>query len=186
MDTDRMPTLATERLTLRPFRDDDAATVERIAGDRRIAETTATIPHPYPKGAAAEWIATHEASWHLGKGLVLAMSDRESGRLVGAIGLTLQSEHKSAEMGYWIGHRDWNRGYCTEAARAIVDYGFGTLDLHRIYAHHFARNVASGRVLEKVGMRHEGVLRDAFLKWGRFEDIRQLSILRDEWERTRA
>lgn len=179
------PEIFTARLWLRAFGDDDAPTVQRLAGNRLVAETTATIPHPYGDGVAEAWIATHEASWIMGRGLVLAIALRETGELVGAIGLNLAPEHKSAELGYWLGEPFWRRGFATEAARAVIDFGFTRLQLERIHAHHFARNVASGRVLEKAGMSVEGMQRAAFVKWGRAEDVRLLAILRREWERAR-
>ncbi|BET67985.1 GNAT family protein [Opitutales bacterium ASA1] len=180
-----IPTLLTARLQLRPFADSDASTVERLAGDLRIAATTATIPHPYPPGTAAAWIVTHEAAWNLGRGLTLAIVERDGGTVVGAVGLNITPEHRSAELGYWIGAEVWGRGIATEAARALVDHGFGALDLHRVHAHHFARNTASGRVLEKVGMRPEGLRREAFLKWERFEDVREWGMLRSDWRTVR-
>ena len=181
-----LPTILTERLVLRPFTDADAAAVHRLAGDRRIADTTLLIPHPYSEGAAHGWIATHEASWELGRGLTLAIARRTTSELLGAIGLNLAPEHHSAEMGYWIGVPFWGQGLCTEAARAVVEHGFNHLELHRIHAYHFARNTASGRVLEKAGMTREGFRRGALLKWGRYEDITLYGILREDWQRHQA
>jgi [ribosomal protein S5]-alanine N-acetyltransferase len=178
-----MPVITTPRLRLRPFADTDAPDVQRLACDRRIAETTLTIPHPYVAGMAEAWIATHEASWENGRGLVLAITLRETGELTGAMGMTLTPEHRSGELGYWMGVPYWGRGFATEAARALCEYGFRTLHLHRIHARHFVINPASGRVLEKLGMREEGVQRQAMLKWGRFVDVREFAILREEWER---
>jgi len=177
-----LPTIETERLLLRPFGDADAREVQRLAGDRRIAATTMLVPHPYEDGVAEAWIATHEASWEAGLGLVLAIVLKPAGPLVGTIGLSLKREHVSAELGYWVGVPWWGRGIATEAARAMVDFAFRELGMHRVHAHHFVRNIASGRVLEKCGMREEGVHRDAVRKWGRFEDVRFWAILRPEWE----
>lgn len=181
-----LPRLASARIHLRPFADDDAAAVFRLAGDARIADTTALIPHPYPEGAAEAWIATHEAAWELGRGLTLAVTLRASAELIGATGLTVAPEHQRAELGYWIGVPYWRQGYATEAARLLVDYAFGVMKLHRIFAHHFVRNPASGRVLEKIGMTREGCLRHAFLKDGRFEDLAYYGLLREEWDRRRG
>jgi RimJ/RimL family protein N-acetyltransferase len=72
-------------------------------------------------------------------------------------------------------------GYATEAARAVVEFGFATLGLHRIHAHYFAENKASGRVLEKFGMRHEGRLRNHFRKWNRFIDVENCGMLAEEF-----
>lgn len=146
-----------------------------------MADTTALIPHPYPKHAAEAWIATHEGSWALGRGLTLATTLKATGELIGAIGLKIVPEHARAELGYWIGVPFWGQGYGTEAARLLVDYAFKSMGLHRVSAHHFARNPASGRILAKVGMRPEGCHREAFKKNGRFEDLCFYGILREDW-----
>jgi RimJ/RimL family protein N-acetyltransferase len=176
-----LPTIETERLVLRPFADADARDVQRLAGDRLVAATTLLIPHPYEDGMAEAWIATHEAAWEAGHGLTLAITLRPAGELVGAIGLTLWIADGSGELGYWIGVPWWGRGYATEAARALVDCGFGRLGLQVIHAGHFAANPASGRVLEKVGMSVDGVQPRAICKWGTWHDLRLLSIRRQEW-----
>jgi ribosomal-protein-alanine N-acetyltransferase len=94
-----------------------------------------------------------------------------SGPLLGATSLSRDGLFNRAELGYWIGIRYWNRGYCTEAAKAIVEYGFGVLAYHKISARHFVGNHASGRVLEKVGMTREGVLRDDVMADGRYMTV---------------
>ena len=83
-----------------------------------------------------------------------------------------------AEMGSWIGKPYWNQGYATEAAKAIIKQGFEVMKLNRIHAHHFARNAASGKVLLKIGMKHEGTLRQHVVKWDKFEDIELYGILK--------
>lgn len=171
------PSLYTERLVLRPFTTDDAPDVQRLAGARAIADTTLLIPHPYPDGAAEAWIATHQAGYAGGKSAVFAITSRAGGALLGAMGLHVAPAHASAELGYWIGEPYWGRGYATEAGRAVLEFGFTTLGLHRIHAHHMLRNPQSGRVMEKLGMRFEGILRHAIRKWDTFEDVAQYAIL---------
>ena len=92
----------------------------------------------------------------------------------------------NAEAGYWIGRPFWSRGYATEALRAVLAYGFEGLELHRIHAHHFARNSASGRVMQKADMQLEGVHREHAKKDDHFEDIVVYGILRAEWEADQA
>ena len=151
-----------------------------LAGAREIADTTLTIPHPYPEGAAEGWIATHQRAWEAGSGLTMAIVDRSADIVVGAIGLAIKPEHANGELGYWVGVPYWNSGYCTEAARAILDFAFDVMGLHRVQAHHLIRNPASGRVMQKLGMRLEGVHRDAIRKWDRFEDLAAYGILANE------
>lgn len=180
------PILHTARLTLRPFTLADAADVQRLVGAKEVASTIVNIPHPYEDGMAETWINTHPAQLADGTGITYAITLTETGELCGAISLRLKPEHQRAEMGYWIGVPYWGRGYCTEAARALRDLGFGALGLHRILAVHMTRNPASGRVMQKIGMRHEGTLREHALKWGVFETIECYAILRSEWEAERG
>ena len=176
------PTIQTNRLILRPFTVDDAPHVQRLAGDRAVAETTLLIPHPYPDGAAEQWIGTHEATFEKGEGVVFAITGREDGALLGAISLDIRPAHRRAEMGYWIGKPYWNQGYATEAAAAMLGYAFNRLELNRIHAEHFGQNLASGRVMAKIGMKREGVLRRHMFRWGRFVDAVLYGILRSEYD----
>ena len=179
----KQPTIETERLVLRPFAMEDAADVQRLAGDPAIADTTLNIPHPYPDGAAESWITTHQERWQSGLGVICAITLRSTGELVGAIsvlGISQQNSH--GEMGYWIGKPYWGNGYCTEAARALIRFSFATMGLHRVFAHHLARNPASGRVMAKAGMRYEGTLREHTRKADVFEDIPLYGILAGELE----
>ena len=189
------PTLTTERLLLRPFCLADAPGVQRLAGDYEIAATTLGIPHPYEDGVAEAWIGTHREGYERGElasfAVVLARNVRgESAAaemaaaeraLLGSISLHIRQQHARAEVGWWIGVPYWNQGYCTEAARALLHYGFETLGLNRIQGRHLARNPASGRVMIKIGMRYEGTMRQAVCKWGVFEDVKLYAILTNEY-----
>ncbi len=175
------PLIETPRLVLRGFDLIDAREVQLLAGAREVADTTALIPHPYPDGAAEQWIATHAAEWAAHRTLALAVTLRESGQLVGSLGLTFAAEHARAELGYWIGVPFWRHGFATEAAGAVVDFGFRVLGLNRVQAHHFARNPASGRVLLKAGLKREGASPRYFFKHGRYEDIVFYGALRRDW-----
>jgi ribosomal-protein-alanine N-acetyltransferase len=184
--TEDQPTLTTERLTLRPFLSDDAFDVERLAGRREIADTTFNIPYPYPHGGAAEWIGLHARAWERRASATFAIVATDTGKLVGAISLMIKSEHRRAELGYWIAVECWNRGYATEASHRLIEFGFESLGLHRIEARHLHRNPASGRVMQKLGMEPEGLERDAAIKWERFETLAVYSILEAEWRAART
>jgi len=175
------PTLSTTRLILRPFNLEDAPVVQRLAGAREVADTTLNIPHPYREVVAEAWILTHKQLFRVCVlatfALVLAASDE----LIGAIGLRIESMHSRAELGYWIGVSHWGKGYCTEAARAVLAYGFNVLGLMRVHASHLTRNPASGRVMQKLGMRHEGKLRKHVRKSDVLEDLEIYAILRHEF-----
>jgi ribosomal-protein-alanine N-acetyltransferase len=176
------PELRTDRLLLRPFILADAPVVQRLAGDRDIASTTLSIPHPYEDGMAEQWINTLQEGFERGEFVNFAIVLLADGALIGAIGLSLNQAHENAELGYWIGKPYWGNGYCTEAARAVLHYGFTRLGLNRVAAHHLSRNPASGRVMEKIGMQYEGCERQRVKKWGVFEDVKMYAILKDEYE----
>jgi len=177
------PSLETSRLILRPFALSDAADVQRLAGAREIASTTLLIPYPYEDGIAEEWIGKQQETFEKGKNVTCAVTLKEDGTLVGAVGLSITPEHEHAEIGYWIGVPYWGRGYCTESARAILEYGFNVLALERIFGNHFTSNPASGRVMRKLGMTHEGCHRRHIKKWDVFEDEETWAILKSEWEK---
>ena len=174
--------IVTERLILRAFAPSDAPAVCRLAGDSSIAATTLNIPHPYDEHMAKGWISTHQRAFDQGLDLHFAITLRANDTLIGAIDLReFGSPHRRAEMGYWIGKPYWGQGYCTEAARALLAFGFTSLRLNRIFARYLSRNPASGRVMEKIGMQYEGCLRQHVEKWGVFEDVKIYGILRSEW-----
>ena len=176
-----LPVLETERLRLRPFTPADVADLQRLAGDKAVADTTLSIPHPYPDGVAEAWIASHAAKWDAQAELVLAITLRSSGELMGSISMIFQIAFNLAQLGYWIGVPYWNQGYTTEAARAVIDHGFQMLGLDRIEAHHMAQNPASGRVLAKAGMRREGFSAQALRKNGVLRDVVFYGIDRADW-----
>ena len=176
------PTLETERLLLRPFELADAKEVQGLAGDRSIADTTTSIPHPYEDGMAEEWISRHQGAFDQGKEVIFAIARKGDGALVGAISLMGVSPGHQAELGYWVGKPYWGQGFCTEAARVVLRYGFYSMGLKRIHACHFARNPASGRVMQKIGMRHEGCRRGHVKKWDALENLVLYGILITDWK----
>jgi RimJ/RimL family protein N-acetyltransferase len=141
------PTLTTARLILRPYSLADAKDLQRLIGDRAVADTLLTVPHPYLDGMAEDWISKRQLEFEENKSVMLAITDRNQGFLIGGIGFTIFSEHVKAEIGYWIGKPHWHQGYCTEAAGTMLKYGFETLGLNLIYATHMTRNPRSGNVM---------------------------------------
>jgi [ribosomal protein S5]-alanine N-acetyltransferase len=169
------PTLHTDRLVLRLHTLADAPELARLAGTREVAATTLRIPHPYSVADAEAYIIARQ---DVDEQLAFAIVLRENSVLLGGIGLRLEEkEHRHAELGYWIGAPYWGQGYATEASRAMLRYGFEVLNLHRIHASHFANNAASGNVLRKIGMKHEGTLRQHILKWGQYVDLEVYGML---------
>lgn len=173
------PELRTERLLLRAFRRQDIPDIVRLAGAREVAATTLRIPHPYTESDAERFLEMLATDRNFGYSFAITL--RETGELCGAVGLHPDPVHPRAELGYWIGVPYWGRGYATEAARAVLAFGFDTLKLHSIWANHFKENTASGRVLRKLGMSYEGCSRQHVEKWGRFVDLENYAILAPEW-----
>ena len=168
---DRPPVLRTERLMLRPFSANDAADVQRLAGDRDIAATAVRMPHPYEEGMAEAWIASHDEAWSEGVAVAIAIASSDGATLLGSTGFNFALEHAKAELGYWIGKPYWGHGYATEAVREVVRWGFEDLGLFRVYAHCVKGNRASARVLEKAGLVFEGCQRKDFVRFGQRLDI---------------
>jgi RimJ/RimL family protein N-acetyltransferase len=179
------PTLRTERLLLRPFAPGDAAAVHRAVAERDVAAMTASIPHPYPDGAALAWIESQPAAFARGESLLFAVTLAERG-VIGAVGLQVEAAHAKAELGYWIAKPQWGRGYATEAARATIGHGFEKLHLERIHARVMTVNRASARVLAKLGFTREGVLRRELYRFETFVDCEVWSLLREEYAGRRA
>lgn len=173
--------LKTERLILRKFDLNDIAKVTELASEFEIADTTLRIPHPYTEIHAKEWIEQQYTWLNQNLSLTWAITIKENGDLIGAIGLmNFNQPFSHAELGYWIGKPYWNKGYASEAAKAIIKYGFDILELNRLHAHHFSRNTSSGKVLLKIGMQHEGTFRQHIKKWDKFEDIEMYGILKSD------
>src|ERR1700681_4954879 len=169
--------LQTERLTLRLHARSDIPALMPLIGAREVAATTLRIPHPYTEADAQNFIAGTQEELLNGSGLRLGIVVRESDTLCGGVGLRIEPDHRRAELGYWIGGPHWGKRYATEAARAMVQLVFETLQLHLLFASHFADNLASARVLRKIGMGHEGSQRGHILKWGEFLDIEMYGMV---------
>lgn len=140
------PVLATARLTLRRPAARDADAIIEIVGERAIALCLSRVPHPYGASDARfflEQVVPHEWCW----AITLTGTDD----LIGAVGLTPGEAPGSAELGYWLSRDHWGRGLITEAAHAVLRHGIETLALREIASGYFVSNLASGRVLEKLG-----------------------------------
>ncbi len=175
------PKLNTKRLLLRGFQLSDAAVVQKLAGAYEVAETTLNIPHPYESGMAETWISTHQKQFENSSGVVFAVTLKESNDLIAAMGLGITQRFNRAELGYWVGKPYWGQGYATEAATEVLRYGFQNLKLNKIYASHMTGNPASGRVIQKIGMEPEGLLKQHALKWDQFVDLAAYGILAENW-----
>jgi RimJ/RimL family protein N-acetyltransferase len=147
-----IPVLETERLILRPPRFEDAKAIAALANDRRIAENTARIPHPYRVADAEAFIAGVNVPGGETVFLITDLGDT----ILGGCGVGVL-DGQGPELGYWLGVPFWGQGYATEAVRAVIDYAFTELDCAFLNAGARVTNPASRRVLEKCGFQWTGV-----------------------------
>lgn len=153
----------------------DGPRLAMLADNPRLAEQMRdAFPHPYTQMDAINFIEQVASN---PRNLVRAITYQ--GELCGCIGLHGQSDvyQKSAELGYWVGQDYWGQGIASAAVGLILDLGWKTLDLHRIYAGVFSTNPASMRVLEKNGFKKEGLAHNAIYKNGAFYDEHRYAIL---------
>jgi ribosomal-protein-alanine N-acetyltransferase len=176
-----LPELETDRLLLRKMRPDDAADLFEYACDPAVAKFTTWRAHEsieYSKlflRAVMEEYSKHEpSSW--------GIEEKAERKLIGTCGFANWSPSDfRGEIGYALSRKYWGKGYMTEAVRAVIAFGFRTLQLNRIEARCEIKNIASARVIEKAGMKFEGILRQHAFYKGAFRDLKMYSILRKEW-----
>jgi RimJ/RimL family protein N-acetyltransferase len=175
--------ISTERLHLRAYRWDDVADVLRYADDQEWAKFL-PVPVPYSVRDAEQFLARLTLTNRLQQPSWAITVEK---RVVGGINVRFFFDYRVAEIGYSVSRDSWNRGYMTEAARAIVDEAFSCHEqLARVRSHADVRNRASIRVMEKLGMTFEGCLRsDRYIR-GELVDDAYYGILRAEWSASRA
>jgi [ribosomal protein S5]-alanine N-acetyltransferase len=167
--------IETERLLLRPPHRRDASAIQQLISAREVAVNLGSVPWPYPRGGAAQWISRTTP------GVQFLIVRRDDDEILGNVSLVRDEEHGRAELGYWVGVPHWGRGYMTEAVRAILDHGFRQHELRRIFARVYGHNAASARVCEKAGLAYEGTLREHEVRLGEVVDMQYYGILRREW-----
>ena len=165
------PVIQTQRLILRLFSLEDTTQLEQYADNKDILATTS--PSEVPRqGKIEEWIKIRHERYEKEQGIDFAVIHRVQERIIGAIGLGIEYKNdESMQLGYWIGKEYWNRGYCTEAAKEVLKYGFTVLGLHRIFSRAFTNNPASGRVRSET--RRNDVDRD--IDWRARRSVHDLS-----------
>lgn len=160
--------LATERLSLRPYRAEDAPALHRLINDWEVCRTLTVVPFPYPRALADEWIASTLASLAAGDAYNLAITGTEGAQevLVGSVGLRLDRAARTGRLGYWVGRRYWGHGVATEAAGRLARWAMANLDLDRLTSTVATDNPGSMAVLRRVGFRHVGSGTEPFLARG--------------------
>ncbi|MEG4146751.1 GNAT family protein [Microcoleus sp. Pol12B5] len=176
-----LPTIETERLLLRKITLNDATDMFEYACNPEVSEYTMWSTHTsiedtkyflksitkmYKKRELVDWGIVHKAEK----------------KFIGTCGFVEWSmTHSRAEIGYALSRRYWGEGYMSEAVNAVIEFGFREMFLNRIVARCEVNNIASARVMEKVGMQLEGILRQQLFVKGRYWDLKLYSILREEF-----
>lgn len=162
--------ISTKRLFLKRIHLSDTKVIANLANHPAISLTTTYIPHPCEVQYIENWIKQdiHNGGEHSG---FFSIFLKETNHIIGVIGLLVEPENKRAQLDYWLGVHYWNKGYCTEAAKAMLKYGFNVLHLNRIWTYYIEGNVASAQVLKKIGMQREGTLKKHIFKNGVFKDL---------------
>lgn len=150
------PTLYTPRLQLRPLAQRDASAIEGLLQDREIAQMTSLIPFPYPPGLASAWIGRHPQLWVAREGVVWGICCRDEGTLMGVISLR-ELGGAAPVLGYWLGKAFWGNGHATQAASRVCRYAIDELGIHTLAASCLKRNIASAKVLSRVGFKVVGL-----------------------------
>ena len=174
-------TVRTKRLLLRPFAFKDVNNVMAYASDPEWSRFL-PMPDPYTLKDAEEFVAKSVLrDRNEGPGFAIEFNSV----VIGGVELRIEAPISVASLHYAIARPHWNQGLMTEAARAIVDWGFNEFDLEKVYSWADVENVGSWRVMEKIGMTREGTLRSQGVNRGIRQDYHYYGILRREWERER-
>ena len=174
-------TLYTDRLILRPYEISDAPRASQLAGDKEVAETT-FVPYPYTLELAANWIESHQNLIENGDAYPFAVVLKEENVLIGTMTIRIDKHHNKGELAYWIGKEYWGKGFATEAAKKVIEFGFNQLRLNRIWAQIMSKNKASVKVLEKSGLKYEGTLKQDILRWDEYQDVDIYGVLKEEYK----
>ncbi len=176
-----LPTIETERILLRKMSLNDAKDMFEYAQDSQVSKYITWYAHHsiqdsklflqdtinnYQNNQVSSWGIVHKAEQ----------------KFIGTAGfIDWNIEQARAEIGYTLSGKYWGKGYMTEVVNAIIYFGFTTMMLNRIEARCVIENIASARVMEKVGMKYEGILRQCMFIKGKYRDLKIYSILKDEF-----
>jgi len=175
--------IETARLRLGELQPGDIPQIVGYAANPRIAAHTLNLPSPYTDKDAVFWINLANQGFKNGTHYIFAIRHRAGNDFIGGIGLTVEPRFNRAEVGYWLGEPFWNRGYVTEATRAIIRFGFENLGLNKITSSHLVQNPASGRVMQKSGMTREGELKEHIRKDSAYHTLIVYGLTRSDYEK---
>jgi RimJ/RimL family protein N-acetyltransferase len=175
--------IETARLVMRAPAKRDLDGVVKLANNIKVAEMTATIPHPYTRKDAESWL--EKVSSGRGYSLVL-YAKAEKRTLVGVAGFGHRGEESNPEIGYWIGEPFWRQGFATEASRALIDHAFTETEIDALLASCRVQNDASRRVIEKCGFSWVSTGLNQVKALGASVPVDRFVLSRRTWESLRA
>jgi len=179
----RLPALETQDLLIRRPCPKDATDIFKYASDPEVARYVLWEPHS-TLGESRRFVLDLCRRLRSGYPSSWVVTLRSTGKVIGTIGfVSYSTDNRCAELGYSLSREYWNRGYTTQALRAVIDSIFTSLPLNRLEAQHDIRNPASGRVMQKCGLRQEGLLHGRILNKGEYIDTVLYAILRSDWEK---
>ena len=173
-----------ERIILRKLRLSDALDIYKNLQDKEIVKWTLNIPWPYKKQDAVKFIRKTHYKIRKKSGYAFGIVLKETNKIIGVIDIfPIDWKNKNAEVGYWIGRKYWGKGCMTEAVKLMLKFAFEKLKLHRVYATTIEKNTASKRVLEKVGFKLEGIMRESTYIDNKWYNELIFGILKQEYEK---
>ncbi len=174
--------LATERLTLRPPRAEDAEAIHRLVNTWPVVRMLSRLPYPYPRALTDDWIASTIAQRQDGRAYHLAITGQEDGTemVIGCIGLRLDLAPRTGSLGYWVGQRFWGHGVAREAAGRVVSWALANLPIDRVVAQVSLDNPASAAVLAHLGFRETGRATQHFLARDAEEEVAVFEATRED------
>ena len=176
-----IPTIKTERLTLRKINGDDVEDMFEYSSDARVTEFLTWSPHP-DRTYTLEYVSYLQSRYRTGDYYDWAVVLRDSGKMIGTCGFTrFDYANNSAEIGYVLNAAYRGQGIAAEAVARVLEFGFERLGLNRIEGRYMVENAASRRVMEKCSMTFEGVRREGMLIKGRYRNVGACSILKNEY-----
>jgi len=176
------PTLHTLRLTLGQLEISDIPVIVKYVNNPNITNNLRNIPHPYYEKDAIFWLNMVRQGFDNQTDYTFRIGLKETKEFIGAMSLHPKKPHHKAEAGYWIGEPFWNKGYASEALRAVLRFGFEELELNKIYAMYYDYNPVSGKVMINNGMIKEAELVDNEFKDGKFVTEIQCRLTKREYE----
>jgi RimJ/RimL family protein N-acetyltransferase len=173
-----------ERIYLRPLKQKDAIDIYQNIRFKKVIKNLLVVPYPYHLKDAKEFVRSRQRLDKKLSYFVFGIILKKTNRLIGCIGLHhVNYLHKNAELGYWLGPKFWHQGYMTEAGKLILGFAFKKLKLQRVFADVFSTNLASQRVLKKLGFKKDGVRRKHWQRLGQWKTGFCFGILKEEYNK---